>query len=134
MKPIRVRQKERDASLSPSPAADDSLRRRAHVAIDAVPEQLLAQLSTEFALCVSILCLLNLFHERIDFGASFARRFIGYICGHLGEGYVWYEPRVSSWNKMGTKPVDAMGGGMKDRGSTWRRQCGRLGGVEKGVG
>ena len=112
VKSVRVGQKEREAS--PRRAG------RAHVAVDAVPEQLFAGCRAESTLLVRTLRLEHLFHEHVHLVASFGRRSTGYVFGYLGEGYVGCESGICSRDEMSAESVDAMGGGVKD-GRSGRR-------------
>ena len=113
MKSVRVGQKVRHAS-SPRQA------RRAHVTVDAVPEQLLTRCHAESTLLVRTLRLEHFFHEHVHLVPSFGRRLARYVCGYLGEGYVGYESGICSRDEMGAESVVTMGGGVKD-GRSWRR-------------
>ena len=113
VKSVRVGQKERKAGPPRRTGCT-------YVAVDAVPEQLLAGCRAESTLLIRTLRLEHLFHEHVHLVASFGRRPTGYVCGYLGEGYVGCESGICSRDEMGAEPVDAMGGDVKD-GRSGRR-------------
>jgi hypothetical protein len=126
VKSVRVGQKEREAG---PPRGS----RRAHVAVEAVPEQRLAGCRAESTVLVRTLRLEHVCHEHVHLVASFGRRPTGYVCGYLGEGCVGCESGICGRDEMGAESVDAMGGGVKDGRSGRRGECRRFCPVKVGV-